>query len=235
MKRRVFVMNLLPIYLIVFLGVIGAAHFGSQAVTTMVETAPMENRTCFIIDAGHGGIDGGATSCTGILESQFNLQIARRLNDLLRFLGYDTVMVRTTDTSIYTDGTTIASQKASDLRNRVKIVNETSGAILISIHQNTYSDDQYSGAQVFHAEDPVSKSLAEQLQAAFREQLNPGSKRQSKNAQGIYLMQHIDRPGVLIECGFISNPEEEARLRSDEYQKKISCVIGTVVGQFLNM
>ena len=89
--------------------------------------------------------------------------------------------------------------------------------------------------QVFHAEDPVSKSLAEQLQAAFREQLNPGNKRQVKNAQGIYLMQHIDRPGVLIECGFISNPEEEARLRSDEYQKKISCVIGTVAGQFLNM
>lgn len=231
MKKRIPVRKLLPIYAFVLIGCICTAHFGSAAVTTMVETAPIEGRTCIVVDAGHGGIDGGATSCTGVLESGLNLQIALRLNDLLRFLGYETKMVRTTDTSIHTQGNTIAAQKVSDLKERVALVNGTENAVLISIHQNTYPDGRYSGAQVFYADDTVSHTLADHLQSAFRQTLNPGSKRQSKVSDGIYLMQNIDRPGVLIECGFLSNSTEEALLRDGDYQKKLSSVIASSISQ----
>ena len=178
-----------------------------------------------MVDPGHGGIDGGATSCTGVLESGINLEIALRLNDLLRFLGYETLMVRTTDTSIHTQGNTIAAQKVSDLKERVALVNKTENALLVSIHQNTYPDGRYSGAQVFYADDAFSKAFATQLQADFRDTLNPESKRQSKLSAGIYLMQNIRRSGVLIECGFLSNPTEEAKLRDEGYQKNLACVI----------
>jgi N-acetylmuramoyl-L-alanine amidase len=232
MKKRVPIKKLLPIYAVVLISCLCVAHFGSGAVTVMVENAPIEGRTCIIVDAGHGGIDGGATSCSGVLESQINLEIALRLNDLLQFLGYETVMIRTTDTSIYTEGNTIAAQKVSDLKQRVKLVNETENGILISIHQNTFPDGRYSGAQVFYANDDSSKALAKQMQSVFKETLNPGSKRQCKPSDGIYLMQNITRPGVLIECGFLTNPEEEARLRDGVYQKNLVCVIASGVSQY---
>lgn len=235
MRKRVPVKKLLPIYALVLIGCLCIAHFGSGAVTVMVENAPLEDRTCIIVDAGHGGIDGGATSCSGVLESQINLDIALRLNDLLCFLGYDTKMVRTTDTSIHTEGNTIAAQKVSDLKQRVKLVNETENAILISIHQNTFSDGRYSGAQVFYAADEISQRLARELQSDFIYALNPGSKRKSKPSDGIYLMQNIQRPGVLIECGFLSNPEEESRLRNAGYQKEIACVIASCISRFHSM
>lgn len=233
MKKPITIRSLFPIYAVVLIGCLCAAHFGSDAVTVMVENAPIPDRTCIVVDAGHGGIDGGATSCSGVLESQLNLEIALRLNDLIRFLGYDTRMIRTTDTSIYTEGNTIASQKVSDLKERVKIVNETENPILVSIHQNTFPDGRYSGAQVFYANDPESQKLAKQLQAAFASTINPGSRRQCKPSDGIYLMQSICFPGVLIECGFISNPSEEANLRSETYQKQIACVIAASLSDYL--
>lgn len=229
MKKRIPVEKLLPIYAAVLVGCLCIAHFGSGAVTVMVENAPISNRSCIVIDPGHGGIDGGATSCSGVLESQFNLEIALRLNDLLHFLGYNTLMIRTTDTSIYTEGNTIAAQKVSDLKQRVKLVNETENALLISIHQNTFPDGRYSGAQVFYADDEESRALAKLMQTAFVNALNPGSKRQCKPSDGIYLMQNIEKPGILIECGFISNVEEEAKLRNPEYQRKLVCVIASTI------
>lgn len=235
MRKRVPVKKLLPIYALVLIGCLCIAHFGSGAVTVMVENAPLEDRICIVVDAGHGGIDGGATSCSGVLESKINLDIALRLNDLLCFLGYNTKMVRTTDTSIYTEGNTIAAQKVSDLKQRVKLVNETENAILISIHQNTFSDNRYSGAQVFYADDEISRKLAQELQMDFISTLNPGSKRKCKPSDGIYLMQNIQRPGVLIECGFLSNPEEEARLRNDGYQKELACVVASCISRFQPM
>lgn len=225
MKKRSLFAHLIPIYAAVFVGFLCVTHLGSRVVTVAAENAPIQNRRCIVIDAGHGGIDGGATSCTGVLESQLNLEIAVRLNDLFQFLGFHTRMIRTTDTSVYTEGNTIAAQKVSDLKQRVKIVNETENAILISIHQNTFSDSRYCGAQVFYAPDINSQRLAKNIQESFIQTLNPGSHRQSKPSDGIYLMQHIENPGILIECGFLSNPEEEARLRSADYQQKIACVI----------
>ena len=222
----------------VYILVIGAFLFlvkwGSEAVTTAVESRPVPRKHCIIVDAGHGGVDGGATSCTGKLESSFNLEISLRLNDLLHLLGYDTRMIRTTDTSVYTKGETIAQKKISDLKERVRIINETEKALLLSIHQNNFSDGKYSGAQVFYGKAGQSEPLAKALQSVFVSSLNPGSKRQCKKSEGVYLMEHIDCTGVLIECGFLSNVQEEAKLRTPEYQKKLCCVIAATVSSFLS-
>lgn len=201
---------------------------GSRAVTVISQNLAVEREHCFIIDAGHGGVDGGATSCTGKLESAFNLEISLRLNDLLAFLGYDTRMIRTEDISVYTKGDTIAQKKMSDLKERVRICAETDGAILLSIHQNTFSDSRYYGPQVFYAGSEGSEELAKLLQKA----LDSEGKRSVKKAEGIYLMEHISCPGVLIECGFLSNPEEEAKLRSQEYQKELCCIIAATAVAF---
>lgn len=225
---------MLPFYLLAAIVCIGAAVWGSGAVTTAVQNAPVEREYTVIIDPGHGGIDGGATSCTGVLESGINLEIGLRLNDLLGLLGHDTVMIRTTDTSVYTEGNTIAAQKVSDLKERARICNETENAVLISIHQNTFSDSRYGGAQVFYAPTKGSQSLATALQNGFCAELNPGSSRRCKAAESVYLLQNIRCTGVLLECGFLSNPEEEAKLRSAEYQQKICCVIAAALNEFFD-
>ena len=222
------------LYILVILGVLGTAQLASRTVTIMAELQPVKRDRCIVIDPGHGGEDGGAISCTGKSESGFNLEISLRLRDLLHLLGYDTRMIRTTDTAIYTKGETLAQKKASDLKERVRIANETEGSLLLSIHQNQFPESQYSGAQVFYSRTPGSDLLAEALQEAFAVTVNPGSQRQSKITSGIYLMEHIACTGVLIECGFLSNPEEERKLASPDYQKKLCCVIGATVSKFLS-
>ena len=211
-----------------------ATYWGSTATSAIAQMIPVERGYTVIIDAGHGGVDGGATSCTGKLESAFNLEIALRLNDLMHLLGIHTEMIRTTDVSVYTQGETIAAQKVSDLKERVRMVNESENALLLSIHQNTFPDSRYGGAQVFYGPEGESAQLAEALQNAFRNTVNPGSNRRSKKADGVYLMEHIDTTGVLIECGFLSNAEEEAKLRSANYQKKLCCVIAATVSNHLD-
>ena len=222
-----------PFYLLVVILFLGIAHIGSNTVTTIQQQKAVSRNHMIVIDAGHGGIDGGATSCTGVLESHINLEIALRLEDMFHLLGYDTVMIRKTDESIYTEGNTIASQKVSDLKERVRIANETPNAILISLHQNTYSDSRYRGAQVFYGNDVQSKTLAQAIQKNIVSILNPGSQRKSKSAKGVYLMEHISCPGILIECGFLTNPEEEALLRDGQYQTKLCGVIAASVSGLL--
>lgn len=210
------------------------AYWGSRVVTVISEELPFERKHCIVIDPGHGGEDGGATSCTGRMESEYNLAISRRLNDLLHLLGYQTRMTRTSDVSIYTTGSTIAEKKVSDLKERVRIVSETDNALLLSIHQNQFSDSRYSGAQVFYAKTDGSKELGQQLQTKLVAALNPGSNRKSKPISGVYLMEHIRCTAVLVECGFLSNPQEEAKLRDAEYQKRMCCVIAAVLSQYLS-
>ncbi len=201
-------------------------------ITVMSETSALDNRRTIIIDAGHGGVDGGATSCSGILESKTNLEIALRLNDLMHLLGMNTLMIRTSDMSVYTEGNSIAAKKVSDLKERVRIVNTAENAILVSIHQNHFTDSRYSGAQVFFSNNSDSISLSEKMQDQLIKSLNQGSRRRAKKADGIYLMQKINCPGILIECGFISNPVEDAKLNSAQYQKKLCCVISSVISNF---
>lgn len=232
MKRDTWI-GFVPFYLLVAILFIGIAQGSSTAVTTASQNAPIERTYTIIIDAGHGGVDGGATSCSGVLEKQLNLEIALRLNDLMQLLGWQTKMIRTTDISVYTEGESIAAKKVSDLKQRVKIVNGTDNAILVSIHQNTFPSGKYSGAQVFYGPEQGSFELAKHLQETFIHSINPGSNRMQKKADGIYLLQHVNCPSVLVECGFISNQQEETLLRSEKYQQKISCVIASALSGFL--
>lgn len=218
----------------IIFGMIAGIFYGNRAITVLSEGQSVERKHCIIIDPGHGGVDGGATSCTGRLESAYNLEISLRLRDLFHLLGYQTKMTRTTDTSVYTKGDTIAQQKISDLKERVRICNETENALLLSIHQNNFSDSRYSGGQVFYPGTQRSEQLAKTIQATLKSTLNPLSRREAKQAKGIYLMEHIACVGVLIECGFLSNPEEEGKLSSPEYQKQLCCVIGSGVSKFLD-
>lgn len=229
-KRNIWIL----FYAVTVFSVLLITHLGSKAVSVIAERVPVERKHCIILDPGHGGEDGGAVSCTGNLESAYNLEISLRLNDLFHLLGYDTKMIRTSDISIYTKGETLAQKKISDLKERVRIVNETENGLLISIHQNNFSDSRYHGAQVFYSGTEGSEALAKELQAAFIATINPGSKRMCKKCDGIYLMEHIEKTGVLIECGFLSNMEEEAALRNKEYQKQLCCVIAATVSSYLS-
>ena len=221
-------------YLLIVSVFLASAYWGSTATTAIAQRIPLERHHTVIIDAGHGGEDGGAISCTGRAESTYNLEIALRLNDLMHLLGIDTQMIRSTDTSVYSQGDTIAAKKVSDLKNRVSQVNNTENGLLLSIHQNTFTESQYSGAQVFYAPEGEGAQLAELLQNAICQTINIGSNRRSKMGTGVYLLEHIERTGVLIECGFLSNSEEEAKLRDKSYQQKLVCVIGSSVCNFLD-
>lgn len=223
----------LVFYCATIVAVLVASELGSRTVTAIADSAPIPREHCIIIDPGHGGEDGGATSCTGIVESVYNLDISLRLNDLFHLLGYETKIIRTTDVSVYTKGGTIAQKKVSDLKERVRIANETDHALLLSIHQNNYPDSRYSGVQVFYAPTEGSEALAKQLQSSLMANLHPKTNRDARKSNGVYLMEHIRCPGVLIECGFLSNPEEEAKLRDSTYQKKMCCVIAATVSQYL--
>lgn len=220
------------LYLLLSALFLAATVLGSHIVTALAEDAPILRQRVIVIDAGHGGEDGGAVSCSGVAESHINLEIALRLDDLMHLLGFETKMIRTTDISVYTEGTSIAAKKVSDLKNRVRIVNETPNALLISIHQNLFADCRYSGAQVFYNAAGEAKSLAEALQSAFVASVNTGSNRKCKRAENIYLMEHAICPAVLVECGFLSNPEEEARLRTAQYQKKLCCVLAATTASY---
>ena len=157
-----------PLYLITAIIFIGISMIGDKAVTTMAEAMPLSREVVFVIDAGHGGEDGGAVSCTGVKESVINLQIALRLNDLLHLLGSETVMIRTDDVSIHTEGNTVGARKASDLRRRAQIVNETEHCVLVSIHQNIFTQAQYSGAQMFYNNMDGAMELAQKLQEEYQ-------------------------------------------------------------------
>lgn len=177
------------------------------------------------LDPGHGGEDGGAVSITGVQEKDINLEISLRLRDLLRFCGQSVRMTREGDRAVYDEGcTTIAQKKASDLRNRAAMLREMPGATLLSIHQNQFPEEKYRGAQVFYNAAEGSKALAEAMQAAIKA-LDPGNHREIKRSEGVYLMEQIDNTAVLIECGFLSNREEELLLRDESYQKKIACAV----------
>lgn len=222
------------VYVLVTGFFLSAAWVGSQAVTVMAQRLPVEGRRTIVIDPGHGGEDGGAVSCTNVLEKTVNLEIALRLNDLFHLLGVHTEMTRREDKSVHTTGQTIAQRKISDLKERVKQVNSIENPILISIHQNLYPDARYRGAQVFYGPEKASKALAENMQKSFLETLNQGSNRQIKDAQGIYLMEKAQCTAVLVECGFLSNPSEESLLRSADYQRHVCCVIAIEAANFLD-
>lgn len=186
-----------------------------------------------VIDAGHGGEDGGATSVTGKLESEINLSISKKLEQIVAFCGMMPCMIRSKDASVSTEGDTIRERKVSDLKNRVETINHIADAIVVSIHQNYFSEEKYAGAQIFYAPTPGSKDLAALTQKTFREYIDPKNRRESKAASSVYLMNNIRCTGILVECGFISNAAEALILEDTGYQRKIAFTITSALTQYI--
>lgn len=230
MDTREFLKRYAYVYLYVVAFFLGCAGLLLHSVETAGEMTPFAAHPVIVIDAGHGGLDGGTTGFAGTDESEVNLAIAKRLEALLALMGYETAMTRTSADSLATEGETIRAQKQSDLRSRVELVNGHASAVLVSIHQNHFPDPRYDGPQVFYAGEAAE--LAKAMQSALTAALCPGSKRTAKTASGVYLMEHIRHPGLLVECGFLSNPAEEQRLASAYYQKRLAAVLAAVLARF---
>ena len=181
-----------------------------------------------VIDPGHGGEDGGAVSPGGVAEGQINLAVSLRVSDLLRFAGQRTRLTREEDVTICDEGLdTMRQRKSSDLKNRVKLVEETENAVLLSIHQNSLPSSPVThGAQVFWNRQEGAERLAESIQAALNDTVNAGNAKHSRKIPDtIYLMKNITAPGVLVECGFLSNGPETERLQNPAYQLRLAAAI----------
>ena len=182
-----------------------------------------------IIDAGHGGFDGGASTDDGVSEKGINLDIALYLKEYLNLFGFNVVMTRETDTSTESEGlTTIRSKKSSDLHNRMSLMEKTDNAIFVSIHQNHFSSSKYKDAQVFYSPQFSEQSslLAESIQESIVYYLQKDNKRQIKPCgTSVYLIYKAVKPAVLVECGFLSNPDDSENLQNEIYQRKMALCI----------
>ena len=190
-----------------------------------------------IIDAGHGGPDGGTSADDGTLEKHINLEIAHKLNDVLQSMGIKTVMVRTEDVSIHDESaSTIRQKKISDLKNRLSIVNNTENSVFVSIHQNHFSSPKYSGTQVFYSKNnPCSKDLAESIRQSVISYLQKDNTREiKKSGSEIYLLNNAQAPAVMVECGFLSNYTDTQNLKNEDYQQKIAFIIAIGILDYLN-
>ncbi len=190
-----------------------------------------------IIDAGHGGPDGGTSADDGTLEKDINLQIAHKINEILMSMGVETVMIRTEDISVHDNyAETIREKKISDIRNRLSILNNTDNAVFVSIHQNHFSQEKYSGTQVFYSKNnPDSQVLADYIRHSVITGLQPENSREIKQSgQNIYLLYHAENPAVMVECGFLSNSEETQKLKDEKYQRKLALFIALGIMDFIN-
>ncbi len=180
-----------------------------------------------IIDAGHGGEDGGAVANDGTVEKDLNLEIALKLNDILSIMGYKTHLIRSTDTAIHTTGDTIRQRKISDIKNRFSIMNQYDKCLYISIHQNKFSDTSVHGAQTFYSpNNDESKILADFVQKSISSQLQKNNNRViKKSGTDIYLLYNATKPTIMVECGFISNIDELNNLKNNNYQNKMAICI----------
>ena len=216
---------LLCTYLLVF-GFIKTAQLPEQAVSVGAETDyPLPT---IVLDAGHGGIDSGCVSVNGTEEKDINLSIMLKLRDMLEVTGLRVEVTRDTDRSIHDTGVTgLGNQKKSDMKNRLDIVNSFDDAVFVSIHQNQFTDPKYSGAQMFYPEgSEESEHLAAIMQGNFVALLQPDNTREIKPVgTEIYLLHNAECPAVMAECGFLSNPEEAAKLESDEYQTMVAFTV----------
>lgn len=190
----------------------------------LVNAQQNEGTKTIIIDPGHGGEDGGTTGEFNIQEKDVNLQIAVILQDLFETAGYQVVMTREGDYAIGDNSLgTIAQRKSSDIKKRVEICNTTSADFVLSIHQNHFSDSKYSGAQMFFGKAAGSKELAQAIQDSIVSNTQPQNHREIKQGESsIYLLNHVEKPIVIVECGFLSNREEAQKLMEDEYLRSIA-------------
>lgn len=175
----------------------------------------------------HGAPDGGAVGSAGVLEKDLNLSIALKLQQFLEQGGTSVILTRSDDNGIYDVSGSIRNKKNSDLKNREKLMKESSADAFISIHMNKFSDSQYSGPQVFFSpNNEKSESLAKMVQSSLIEGLAPPSSREVKKADGsIYLLKQAQLPAILVECGFLSNESEQQKLLDEGYQKQVAWAI----------
>lgn len=198
----------------------------------------VENAPLIILDAGHGGEDGGAVAKDGTQEQYINLDITLKLNEELKSRGYETILTRTDDNSIHDSGAaTVRERKVSDIHNRLKIIEEHPGCIFVSIHQNFFTESKYSGAQVFYSpNNGESSRLAQCIQQSIVASLQPENTRQIKESgSSIYLLYHSTVPSVLVECGFLSNPEETEKLKDENYRSGMASAVCEGIISYINV
>ena len=190
-----------------------------------VETVatPVSNKV-IIVDAGHGTPDEGAESSNGTTEAELNLKIALKLQNLLEQSGSTVILTRSDENSIYDTGSdSIRDKKVSDIHNRVKIGNESSADIFVSIHMNKIEQQQYNGWQTFYNKaNENSKILATSIQNNLNDAMQKENNRTPAQLNTVYIMKHVEIPITIVECGFLSNPEEESLLQTEEYQNKLA-------------
>ena len=190
----------------------------------VTSSTPVSNHTV-ILDAGHGNPDGGATNNNGdIVESNLNLDIVLKLQNLLESANCNVILTRSDQNGIYeADATTIRDKKISDMKNRANIANESKADIFVSIHMNKLAESKYTGWQTFYKnQDDASRKIASQVQKSLNNFMEKENSREIKSISGIYLTKHINIPLIIVECGFLSNPQEAILLNSDNYQNELA-------------
>ncbi|MBQ3016894.1 MAG: N-acetylmuramoyl-L-alanine amidase [Clostridia bacterium] len=188
----------------------------------LIEVNTNASKKTVIIDAGHGGEDVGAIGLNNVYEKNLNMEIATKLGNYLSAAGYNVIYTRKEDRLLYTEEQNIKGmRKIYDLKNRVKIANSYVDAIFISIHMNSFGQQNCSGLQIYHSDNVESKILAETVQDSVKNLLQPNNRRSVKTGKDIYILDNTQNVSILIECGFISNPEECKKLSEKEYQKEL--------------
>ena len=209
---------------------------GSIGRTVQTVSTPVSNKVV-IIDAGHGTPDEGAESSNGVTEAQLNLQIALKLQNLLEQSGCTVLLTRSDENAIYdAESDTIREKKVSDLNNRVKLGNESSADIFVSIHLNKIEQQQYDGWQTFFKKgSEESKNLATAIQNSLNEAMQKENNRTPAQLNTVYLMKHVEIPITIVECGFLSNPQEEQLLQTGEYQNKLAWGIYNGINDYFTL
>lgn len=208
------------------------ANFSAAEASSM----PITQKTV-IVDAGHGGDDGGAIGIDGTVEKDINLDIALKLEKILKFYGFNVIMTRTQDVMTCDDGLdSLRKRKISDIHNRFELMRKNPDAIFISVHQNKFEDSSQHGTQVFYSgNDERSKELAEAIQTSVTLTLQRKNDRVvKKSGSGIYLIYHAKIPAVLVECGFISNSDEVKKLKDESYRMKLAILIADGLLKYLS-
>ena len=204
-----------------------------------METALVgEDKPVVVVDAGHGGEDGGCTSSDGVCEKELNLIVAKKVRDILTSSGYKVIMTREEDVMLYDMYGDLddyrGKKKIFDLKNRIKLANNSDAEIFLSIHMNKFPREQYSGLQVYYSDNnDASSKLAENIRATTVSFLQPNNNRQIKSSgSSIFVLDRLEMPAVLVECGFLSNPDETKLLCESAYQDKLALVIATSIMTF---
>lgn len=200
-----------------------------------VSYLPITNRIIGI-DPGHGGVDPGAVSKSGVLEDEINLKIGLKLKRLVEQSGGIAIMTREEDKGLYTEkSTTLRQMKTEDLINRKALIENAGCELFVSIHMNSFTNSKYSGSQTFYYDGyPENEKLAGIIQEELVTVLDKDNRRAAAIRDDVYLIKELAIPSVLVEAGFLSNPEEEVLLQQEEYQEKIAWAIYVGIMKYLN-